>query len=264
MYDMLALLIAANTGQINMNLTKQTLAACVFVFIAAVLAFTGTEKTAGAMSRSDLEIITIDYPPFLSETSPEDGTAFVQLRAWLKDSGLNVNPVLKFLPPARAQKTVNEDSWCASFYPPRNRDPNLFIQITDTAVEIKLARKRGEGNFEWSKYSHFNNSRIALLRNFGQSPLFAGFRQAGAELVPVDTVDQGMDMLRLGRVDYALIDNIKFANEFSDEAEFELSRNTLETTRTGIFIGPQCETIFNDHLPHKQNGAAAVSATAPE
>lgn len=224
------------------------------------------ESLADTSAAQRVEVIAIDYPPFISETAPGFGTAFIQLREWLDTTNLNIDPVLKLLPPARANRTVNQESYCASFYPPKSQDQRTFVAFNDKQIEIKLVRRNAEGTFAWTAGSYFTGSRIAVLRNYGQSPLFQDFDKAGAELVPVETVDQGMEMLRLGRVDYAVIDSYKFAKEYSNRSggtKYQMSRNTLDTTKVGIYIGPECLDLFKDYLPDKEKGAAAELATTP-
>ncbi|QDG77669.1 hypothetical protein [Labrenzia sp. PHM005] len=221
---------------------------------------------ADARPPTRLDIIAIDYPPFISKSAPGFGTAFLQLQDWLDRTNLNIEPRLKLLPPARAHRTVNQGSWCASFYPPHDRAQRTFIPFSETAIEIKLVRRQDDGDFEWTANSYFKDRSIAVLRNYGRSPLFEGFARAGANLIPVETVDQGMEMLRLGRVDYAVIDSVKFSREFSNAPggeKYQLSKNSLETTRVGIYVGPECLSVFQDVISLEQKGAAATPATTP-
>ena len=218
-----------------------------FIFSSQAAYASPTSPPIGRPVTQTFDVITIEYPPFISSEAPDNGTASVLLNRWIAQERLPLSPALRFLPPARAYQLVNGDDWCTSFFPPLDRDSRPFQAIADREVKIKFARRKNDAPFRWSNLKSFAGKQIALLRPIGRPGRFSDYAEAGAILVFVDSVDQGMGMLARGRVDYAMIDDFKFREEFENVPglpELELSENTLETATFGLYVGPQCETLF--------------------
>lgn len=98
-----------------------------------------------------VEVVSVEYPPFTTQNSSDNGIGFVLLERYLSSlSGVNFKPL--FLPPARASKVTHSDDWCVSFYPvsAQSNPPHSFIQLREKPVGLGLIRNKREGVFEWN------------------------------------------------------------------------------------------------------------------
>lgn len=65
----------------------------------------------------------------------------------------------------------------------------------------------------------------------------------------VQTVQAGVQMVLLGRVDYAMLDDVSFSRlETKSKAKLQFSESSSLTTKVSIFVNPECKVQL-PHLP---------------
>ena len=200
---------------------------------------------AANQSQTVVDVLSVEYPPFIGEQEEEHGLCFRLLRSYAKENSLNLsfNPV--FMPPARAETLLADGHYCLSFYPPANT-PNEFefIVLSEQKVRLGLIRPRQAKPFVWQKLSELAGSRVALLRANKGGPMLGEIRKAGMEVVYVEDIVQGLRMLDYGLVEYAFGDNTtlnymaKAANLKANS--FQFSDSSLFETIIGIHLRKSC------------------------
>ena len=151
-----------------------------------------------------IQVLAIEYPPFTSSGSVADGLSFVRLNRILQPYGWRA--IAEFLPPARAPMEVNQTAaWLASFFPPKIGSPHVEVVIVaPAAIRMGLFRQRKSGGFSWQALSELRDSSLATIRSDSSSAYVTPFVKAGMNMVFVNSIEQGIQMLAEGRVDYVL------------------------------------------------------------
>ncbi len=184
----------------------------------------------------NIAVLAVDYPPFTSPSSVNNGVAFSLLQQKTTDDTVTWTPA--FAPPARISQLIRENKWCASFYPVNKDIASEKIKLSNGLVTIGLVRAKPDaGDFEWTHLSDLAGHSVALLRTSHESEFFKQFIDAGLNVIEVESVKAGVDMVLRGRVDFSLADNIS-ANL---NPELQFSRTALERTNITLFVNPNCD-----------------------
>ncbi len=81
-------------------------------------------------------------------------------------------------------------------------------------------------------------------------------KQAGAVIMPVETVEQGVNLLLKDRVDFAFTDNMSFFEKQKsqkDYAQLAFAKTPLLEVQVGVYFNTQCKYagLLAPHL-HKE------------
>lgn len=197
-----------------------------------------------------IDVLAIDYPPYIAEADAENGPLFNLLKKLLETKlpGKSIKPV--FLPPARADLLLSQGHFCLSFYPPRHdSDEFIMVPLSNEMVRLGLIRLRQPQPFTWSNLSELKGKSVAMLRPFEGGQVMNRLLNAGFEPVYVESNLQGLRMLSKQRVDYAFGDNktlslITVSEDF-DENVFQFSDSSIHETIVGINVRKSCELDLN-------------------
>lgn len=191
-----------------------------------------------------IDVIAIEYPPF-STLGVESGGLSFELLSQNTDENYQWQPY--FLPPKRAFANIKSGDWCASLYPTPMAKSFVQYQLSEQTVNIGLVRLKQQDSFEWQDLKQLSGRTVAILSTEGTSPFAIQFAQAGLTKAEVQTVKSGVQMVLLGRVDYAMLDDVSFnALETNNKARLEFSKTNLLSTKLSIFVNPECGI----ELPH--------------
>ncbi|WP_076410633.1 hypothetical protein [Shewanella sp. UCD-KL12] len=205
---------------------------------------------------TQLPVIAIDYPPFTSEKDEGNGIAFSLLTDAMDGSSLTIMP--QYWSPARAHKLVKEGSWCSSFYPPRKDDEQfVIVALADEPIELGLYRHHQVTPFRWNSLVEMEGKTVAYLRALSRDGLGKHMTESGMVIFSVETIEQGMQLLSRGRVDYAFGDQIsgeiimRSLNMDPDEYQFSLTH--FRTLPVGIWLNLSCKAAVSalQHLQSK-------------
>lgn len=200
-----------------------------------------------AAASKNIEVIALEYPPFTTLTSSSGGIAFEMLAKATLDVDYSWQPY--FLPPKRAHQTIKSGDWCASFYPAQMSKSYVQYQLSEQTVSVGLVRRKASENFTWGNLNELEGSSVAILSTDINSPFARQFAAANITKAQVQTVQAGVQMVILGRVDYAMLDDVSFTRlETNNKAQLQFSESTLLTTKISIFVNPECK-IQLPHLP---------------
>jgi polar amino acid transport system substrate-binding protein len=189
-----------------------------------------------------IEVISIEYPPFTTVERDDDGLAFTLLRNSKIGSSLTWIPV--FLPPGRANRVINADQWCASFYPPSSTLNFSSYVLDENLISISLIRKREPTEFTWTMLEELKPYLIGLLRTNHNSQFVKSFTDAGIKIFYMESVETGIKMVLSDRVDYAMIDNITFDSLDSEtKRQLQFSNTHLLETQITLYINNKCAEI---------------------
>jgi len=195
-------------------------------------------------SKQSIDVIAIEYPPFTSNYINGYGINFNLLE---KFATYNFKTTFQplFVPPARAQKLMQTDDWCLSFYPPKPNDKYAKFQpLSEEVVKLGLYRLKNHMPFEWQSLSELKGKSVALLRPSKQGPIHRQLINAQMKLIFVETVEQGLSMLLHGRVDYAFGDNTAIKQTVigkENKSKLQFSKSTLLEAQVGFFYNTRCE-----------------------
>lgn len=193
--------------------------------------------TLPALAQPAIDVIAVDYPPFTSPSQQDSGIAFQLLR--LQFPNAKFKPL--FVPPKRAYTIVTNDPWCASFYPVRTPNAKTVV-LSKHEIEIGLIRLHEETEFQWQNLNSFAGQRVALLRTSDTSPFAHQFTNAGIQIQYVETIEQGMKLVLLRRVHFALYDNYSFAQlEDATKHRLQFSSSSLIKTPIILYLNRDCE-----------------------
>ncbi|MFD2167588.1 hypothetical protein ACFSJY_15160 [Thalassotalea euphylliae] len=198
-----------------------------------------------AASADTIYVMAIDYPPFVSESSPNYGFTYALLEEHAKQHfQVSIKPL--FVPPGRAQAMINAGDWCLSFYPPIGREQDAeFIPLLEKKVAIKLHRLKQDTPFTWQTLSELSGKSVAVLRAQKEGPLAMKYHQANLDVVPVESIKQGLEMMVKGRVDYWAAADIavdSLTAEDNNRASIQSSIPALQTFDVGVFYHKKCHT----------------------
>jgi polar amino acid transport system substrate-binding protein len=196
-----------------------------------------------------IEVLGIEYPPFITEAEEHGGICYVLLRDYLSNLGLDYKVIPKFVPPARAEVLLNNGRYCLSFYPPReSREKFGFQSLGSGKVALGLIRMRQEAPFEWASLSELEGATVGVLRSSKASPLVQELQAAGAEIVYFDSMLQGIKQLKAGRTDYTFGDQASL-DYHVDQAgmnggDFQMSDTALFEAEIGFFYRKECKDLL--------------------
>lgn len=204
--------------------------------------FAATEKQA-------VDVIAIDYPPYTSPDSPGYGSSFVLLTKYAQ-SHLRVSLKPKFLPPARANLLIKEKSWCLSFYPPSEESTTArFVSLSANTVRLGLYRLTRAEPFQWQSLNELKGKMVALLRPKSMGKLQHSLIDAGLELVYVESVSQGLQLVLKQRVDYAFGDDLILSSSGLSKVQkqkLQFSQSAIHEAKVGFFYNLACESTLFD------------------
>ncbi|TLX48799.1 hypothetical protein C1E24_01455 [Pseudoalteromonas phenolica] len=210
-----------------------------FYWILIVISCILTVKSFASVHKVD--VIAIDYPPFISQSEPSHGITYELLERKLANLKLiKLRP--RFLPPARAQTELTKSGWCLSFYPPA---PSEFIEripLSEDKVLLGFISKQQQ--VTWQNFKYFKQKRLAMLRATITEGMQGQLKQAGAVIVSVETVDQGINLLLKGRVDFAFTDNLSFLEKQKTNKEYAqlaFAKTPLIEVQVGVYFNTQCK-----------------------
>lgn len=229
---------------------KQLLSSPNLMLLSFMLLFFAEAISAQEKHRTAIDIIAIEYPPYTSPHLPEGGIAFKTLTDALKQlpgggESLHIQP--KFLPPGRASFYVSRGQWSASFYPPKQPEPGyVWLQLDNRLVELGLFRLRytadpASNAINWPELTN-TKGKVAIGRqaNPEKRGLQSVLKDSQLELVQVDNLEQGFQLLAKGRVDYVFSEKVVgfyIAQGLgSDERVLEFSQKPVYTTHIGLWV----------------------------
>lgn len=194
--------------------------------------------------KPNVDVIAVDYPPYTSPKSPNNGSSFYLLDKYAKlHFRVSLSPL--FLPPARANLLIKKGQWCLSFYPPVE-DNNLsrFVPLSDDTVSLGLYRLKESTRFYWKDLNDLRGKIVALLRPKTIGKMHQVFLSAGIQLVYVESIDQGLQLVLKKRVDYAFGDNLALAEaqlSTIQKQQLQFSQTVVHTAKIGFYYNIQCE-----------------------
>jgi len=207
----------------------------IIIVISCILSF----KSFASVHKVD--VIAIDYPPFITQSGPSLGITFELLEGRLSELKLlELRP--NILPPARAQTELTKPDWCLSFYPPASSEFIERIPLSENKVLLGFVSKQKQ--VSWPDFKYFNHKRLAMLRATITEGMQGQLKQAGAIIVPVETVEQGINLLLKGRVDFAFTDNMSFLEKQKTNKEYAqlaFANTSLLEVQLGVYFNTQCK-----------------------
>lgn len=185
------------------------------------------------------DVIAVEYPPFTTAQEDKGGLAFSILLQAFPKAGF----VPEILPPKRALAQLSNGLWCYSFYPPPKGVSTNKITLTTNEVVIGLVRIKQVEAFKWLSLSVFNGLTVAILRSDESSEFSRQFTEAGLNIVYVETVSQGLNLVRLKRADFSLYDNYNYSLlPDAIKSSLQFSEVALLNTPITLFVNPECDS----------------------
>ncbi|RDV29154.1 hypothetical protein DXV75_01440 [Alteromonas aestuariivivens] len=198
-------------------------------------------------------VLAVEYPPFTSIDMENNGIAFRLLREKLQNCSTQVEPLI--VPPARAHTWIQDNNWCASFYPPLAGDVSTnFYRLSDGEVIIGLARIRKQGHFSLNDRQLTTGKSVAVLRPSSKGEIHQQLIMRGLKLVYIESLNQGFSLLQLGRVDFVMADKVSaaLAEKTNPGLNLQLAAEPLLHTPVGIYLNPGCPQYERLHACLKQ------------
>lgn len=198
---------------------------------------------AAASQLRTIDVVAIEYPPFTSFSLPDKGIAFSLLQAKLADNKL-VKLSEHFLPPASAQVFSNANSaWCLSFYPPEKQLNAEYIPLSEFDIKLGFVGKKSNSLLKWQSFDELKGRRIAMLRANSAEGIYGALKQHGVNIIDVETVQQGINLLVKGRVELAFSDSVTFAKlqkQRGKENMLGFANKSLMALPIGVYLNRQC------------------------
>jgi len=186
-----------------------------------------------------VKVLTIEYPPFTTESEPSQGSSFTLLRERLQGSGIEIAP--RFLPPGRVQQTMDREAWHASYVPQAGDvETTIRLVLEDGNFIYGLFRARENAPFRWQNLTELAGRQIAVTRSSKLQAYNAKLVESGAKLVFIDDISQAFRMLARGRIDYVLaiqetgwyiMDLLKM-----DRTDYQFSESALDRFPHAIYV----------------------------
>ncbi len=79
---------------------------------------------------------------------------------------------------------------------------------------------------------------MSTLSDQDHSAFAQQFTDAGFDVVFVENILTGIRLVKMGRVDYSLSDNLSFAQQNDEELQF--SKSSLVVTPVTLYLNPNC------------------------
>ena len=204
----------------------------------------------GLSAQAPFKVIAVEYPPFLSTKMTNLGTSYHLLNQYAETHFKSDFEAI-FVPPGRAQQMIRQGDWCMSFYPPAADNIKAkFVRLSEDNVKLGLYRLSQGTEFNYASLSELKGS-VAILRKNYLDAIQSRLNDAGLELVHLETIEQGIQMLMAGRVDYAFGDNTTVDNythiENIDKLQF--SKTPLVEYPVGFFYNTDCASALYKSVP---------------
>jgi polar amino acid transport system substrate-binding protein len=181
------------------------------LLIGALLCLASAPVTAG-----EINLVTVDYPPFYSPTLPNEGPITEIVTTAFKNVGYQVN--VKYVPWARAMadaKAGKADGLHGAWYK-KEREEWFVYSDKMPGNEIVLFKRKGEEPQSFSSYEDLQPYKIGVVRGYKNPPEFDA-----ADLRTYEANSDTLNLTKLakGRVDLILVDralaNHILANELT-------------------------------------------------
>lgn len=197
------------------------------------------------LAKAEVAVFAVEYPPFTTMETADRGINF-QLLAKTIGHKFTISP--SFVPPARAGEILRHEPWCISFYPPKGMDDTVrFFPLSEQRVELAFYRTASNAP-TISNLDTLAGQRVAVLRVKKLGTFHQPLLDAGAELVMTESVAQGLELLKFGRVDHILADEVGVSealNKLDNMPVMERSEYVYFETHVGAHLNTQCKH-YND------------------
>lgn len=207
---------------------------------------------SSSLLAEELEVLALEYPPFTTQQDPSGGICFQYLaeHELFKGRSRKFKPV--FVPPARAEALLAKATYCMAFYPPRsNHEDFAFFPLKDKSVRLGFIRKKQSEDFRWTSLDELKGKSMAILRSNIKSPFLSDLISAGLQPAYVESIAQGLRMLKAGRVDYAFGDETTLSfHERSiglDVQNYQFSETSLLEVPIGFYYRLSCKQQIFGH-----------------
>ncbi|MGB1239861.1 MAG: hypothetical protein ACPG4U_16710, partial [Pseudomonadales bacterium] len=183
--------------------------------------------------------------PYSTRALLHSGTSFVYLQSLFLDDSITIEPVILSMP--RLQLTLERAHWCASFLEPEQKTKWVrSIELEGRTIEHRLFRMARDEAFTWETPSELAGLRIAVLRSRQVNALRLLFKRMGLESVPINSAEQGVQLLINGRADLVFYDlkSINYILQLmSLPADLlQPSEKVLVTRRSKLWFNLRCDT----------------------
>ena len=205
--------------------------ACLITFIVALLLMPMSSQA------KTVDVLAIEYPPFMTSEEPNNGIAFELLEKAAFSDAITWRAL--FVPPARAAAIIRSGEWCASFYPAVEGIESQSIVLSKSKISVGLVRLAEKSTFVWQSLNDLAGESVALLRTKEDAAFAQQFTDAGFRIVFVEDIETGIRLVKSNRVDYALSDNMSFAQLNDDALQF--SKSALVVTPVTLYLNPVCD-----------------------
>jgi len=188
-------------------------------------------------------VIAIEYPPYVSSKLADFGSTSLLLQVYARQH-FKLPLRFVFLPPARAQRKIHRGSWCISFYPPKfNNHDAIFVPLSSEVVQLGLYRIKKNSEFTYHDLSELSGN-VAVLRSIKPSNDIKALQQAGLNIVFVESLRQGFEMMKVNRVQYVVGDNKTLQTHFSRQSshQFQFATQPLKQVQVGFFYNKHCKS----------------------
>lgn len=184
------------------------------------------------------DVLAVEYPPFTTINKNNYGLSFELLAEAFPEQKFTP----EFLPPKRALKRISNGDWCLSFYPATHISTFEIIKLSVNKVKIGLIKKRDIGDFTWERLEEMSGASVALLRSSYKSVFVKQFTNANLKVIYVESIKQGVELVKKGRVKFSMFDNYNYENlSKSDKEQLQFSDTYLIETPILLFVNPDCD-----------------------
>lgn len=212
--------------------------------IKVMLLFCAFVAVASASQKEQVDVISVEYPPYTSKHMEGFGDVTQLLSAYARENFVvDIKP--RFLPTARADKVIQDGQWCLSTYPPKQQNQDAtFVSLSSETVILTLIRVRKDEVFKWSDLSEFEGAYVAVLRTKKQTALQKQMIDAGLRVVHIGQVEQGLLMLLKQRVDFVLGDQKTIMETEvgqKNKKQLQISETPLLEAGVGFYYNKECQ-----------------------
>ena len=184
------------------------------------------------------DVLAVEYPPFTTINKNNYGLSFELLAEAFPEQKFTP----EFLPPKRALKRISNGDWCLSFYPATHISTFEIIQLSVNKVKIGLIKKRDIGDFTWESLEEMSGASVALLRSSSISVFVEQFTNANLKIIYVESIKQGMELVKKQRVKFSIFDNYNYESlSKSDKEHLQFSDTYLIEIPIVLFVNPDCD-----------------------
>lgn len=191
-----------------------------------------------------LPVLAIEYPPYVSNDLPNSGYSYQFLQSLFEPETLIIKPDVLSMP--RLQLVLEGNQWCASLMPPASVSDNVYIhRFENRGIKHRLFRLRQTSSFSWQELSELKGLRIATFRSRQFNALRQMLKKAGLKTVPINSIEQAIQLLTYERVDLIFSD-LKSVNYLTKKMGLEPQRlqesqNIIVNRRSRIWLNLNCD-----------------------